>query len=374
MAGVPLLDRCPGVLRPHRAEDGLVVRLRIPGGQTTAEVLSALCRLAAAYSIGPAGAGYVQLTSRGNLQLRGLDGTRLAELTQKVFALGLLPSFAHDRVRNIVASPLTGLDADRPDLRPMVGELDAALCAEPGLAGLPGRFLFALDDGRGDVASLAFDLGYRAVDDDRGLLVVGGPAPRGRMVARREAVPAMIDLAREVVRRRASVADPGWRVWELPGLGDGLAELALSRGSAVPLGAVSGAASVKAPLGLLTAGQLGAVQAVAAGRSVVITPWRGLVVVGAADALAWLARSGLITDDTSHWSMITACIGAPGCARSLIDTGALAAALVDRGAPDRPVHISGCPRRCGAPNHDHLDLVAPSLDEALARVGVPAHA
>ena len=231
MAGVPLLDRCPGVLRPHQAEDGLVVRLRIPGGQTTAEVLRALCGLAAAFSINPGGAGYVQLTSRGNLQLRGLDGTRLAELTQEIFALGLLPSFAHDRVRNIVASPLTGLSADRPDLRPMVGELDAALCADPALAELPGRFLFALDDGRGDVASLAFDLGYRAVDDDHGLLVVGGPIPRGRVVARREAVPAMIDLAREVVRRRASAADPGWRVWDLPGLADGLAEIALPGGA-----------------------------------------------------------------------------------------------------------------------------------------------
>ena len=374
MAGVPLLDRCPGVLRPHQAEDGLVVRLRIPGGQTSADVLRALCGLAAAYSVNPGGAGYVQLTSRGNLQLRGLDGSRLAELTQEIVALGLLPSFAHDRVRNIVASPLTGLSAERPDLRPMVSELDAALCADPALAELPGRFLFALDDGRGDVASLAFDLGYRAVDDDHGLLVVGGPSPRGRLVPRSEAGPAMIDLAREVVRRRASSADSGWRVWDLPGLTDGMAEIALPHGPTVPLGVVAGAASVKAPLGLLTAGQLSAVEAAAAGRPVVITPWRGLVVVEAAGALVSLAHVGLITDDTSHWSMITACIGAPGCARSSIDTGALAAALVDHGAPDRPLHLSGCSRRCGAPNHDHLDLVAPSLDEALARVGVPAHA
>ncbi len=374
MAGVPLLDRCPGVLRPHQAEDGLVVRLRIPGGQTTAEVLGALCRLSAAFSLRPGGAGYVQLTSRGNLQLRGLDGARLASLTQEIYDLGLLPSFAHDRVRNIVASPLTGLTVERPDLRSMVRELDTALCADPSLAELPGRFLFALDDGRGDVASLAFDLGYQAVDDDHGLLVVGGPSPRGRSVARSDAVPAMIDLAREVVRRRASIADPGWRVWELPGLAAGLAEIAPTRGSAVPLGAVSGAASVKAPLGLLTAAQLGAVEAAADGRPVVLTPWRGLVVVGAAGALAPLARSGLVIDDTSHWSMITACIGAPGCAWSLIDTGALATALVDHGAPDRPVHLSGCSRRCGAPNHDHLDLVAPRLDEALARLGVPAHA
>ena len=31
--------------------------------------------------------------------------------------------------------------------------------------------------------------------------------------------------------------------------------------------------------------------------------------------------------------------------------------------------ISGCERRCGAPNHDHLDLVAPTEAETLARYG-----
>ena len=58
-----------------------------------------------------------------------------------------------------------------------------------------------------------------------------------------------------------------------------------------------------------------------------------------------------------------------------VETGrALATALADREPLARPVHISGCRRRCGAPNHDHLDLVAPALDEALAGTGVPAHA
>src|SRR5215212_10923571 len=58
----PAADRCPGLLRPHQAEDGLVIRLRIPGGQTTSHTLLALSRLA----------GTLQLTSRGNLQLRGI--------------------------------------------------------------------------------------------------------------------------------------------------------------------------------------------------------------------------------------------------------------------------------------------------------------
>ena len=43
------------------------------------------------------------------------------------------------------------------------------------LADLPGRFLFVLDDGRGDVVDLRLDLGYRATGPEGGYLLVGGP-------------------------------------------------------------------------------------------------------------------------------------------------------------------------------------------------------
>ena len=82
----------------------------------------------------------------------------------------MLPSPTHELVRNIAASPLTGLTQQRPDVRSLVAELDAAICAEPELADLPGRFLFAVDDGSADVWSLAFDIGYRALDDRWGLV------------------------------------------------------------------------------------------------------------------------------------------------------------------------------------------------------------
>ena len=66
---------------------------------------------------------------------------------------GLLPSLAHDRVRNVVASPLGGAAVEAA-----LKAFDRALVADDRLATLSGRFLFAIDDGRGDIVSLRPDL------------------------------------------------------------------------------------------------------------------------------------------------------------------------------------------------------------------------
>ena len=161
-------DRCPGVLRPHQAADGAMVRIRIPGGQTTAAALARLGELAQAY-----GNGLLQLTSRGSVQIRGLPAEPPSGFAEGIAAAGFLPSASHERVRNIVATPLTGLHGGHSDLRPMITALDQALLAEPELAELSGRFLFALDDGRGDVITTDFDLGFQARGPQGGVILIG---------------------------------------------------------------------------------------------------------------------------------------------------------------------------------------------------------
>jgi precorrin-3B synthase len=146
------------VLRLIEAADGHLARVRLPGGFVTAGQLRALARLA-----GEMGDGRIELTSRGNVQLRALAAGAAARLTSELAAAGLLPSLEHDRVRNVLASPLAGLDGgpggdSGTDLSPVVRALDAGLCARLRLAELSGRFLFAIDDGRGDVAGLGADV------------------------------------------------------------------------------------------------------------------------------------------------------------------------------------------------------------------------
>jgi precorrin-3B synthase len=347
MTGMTRADRCPGVLRPHLAADGALIRLRLPGGRTTTATLAELSSLAGRF-----GAPELQLTSRGSLQMRGLPDPLPADLEAAIRRLELLPSATHDRVRNIVASPLSGLVGGACDVRPVVHRLDAALQADPDLQALPGRFLFALDDGRRDVITLPFDLGYLAETSDLGVLLIGGPT-RGLRLPLSAVVPTLIWLARRFLVVRGEV----WHVRDLPDwveeVSDPLTPLPAPAG--IPgVGAAGGAASVQVPLGLLTPDQVATVAAVA--DEVVVTPWRGLVLPGAARRLDDLAAAGFVTTSGSDWSLISACIGAPGCAHSHGSTRDRAIALLTAGLHER-THVSGCDRRCGAPAGPHQDLV-----------------
>jgi precorrin-3B synthase len=365
MAGVTRADRCPGVLRPHLAQDGAVVRVRIPGGQTSGTALGRLSRIAQEF-----GSSDLQLTSRASLQLRGLPDPLPDGFIAAVREAGFLPSDTHERVRNIIASPLTGISGGVVDVRSMVAALDAGLCDSPQLAGLPSRFLFAIDDGRDDVGGGFFDLGFRAIDHDLGWLMVSGWG-WGLQVSARDAVEQLLDLAHQFLTASEGVGGV-WHVRDLSSWATslpGVRATGLSRAAtSTPLGAIAGAASVQVPLALLTSAQASAVVACAAGP-VVITPSRGLVLPGAAARLTELVAAGFVDDPASPWSAISACVGAPSCQRSLINTRAYATALARSGLPLSRTHISGCERRCGAPAVAHLDLVAPGGAQLLAPVG-----
>jgi precorrin-3B synthase len=258
-------DLCPGVLRPWPAEDGQLVRLRVPGGQLPAGALAALVDVAGEY-----GDGRVHLTGRANLQLRGL-GEVTPTVVDAIAATGLLPSRSHELVRNVLASPQTGLGGGRTDLRPVVATLDRLLCSDPALAELPGRFLFVLDDGRGDLADRATDLGLVALDDRSAQLRVG--SSWGAVVPLSDAAGSLVDLARRFVDVRGDGPDAPWHVTELTApLAEPLPAdpRALVASPPLPFGDVPGGRHVEAPDGVLD-------PAVAA-DALVVTPWRGVLV------------------------------------------------------------------------------------------------
>ena len=376
-------DACPGALRLHRADDGALARVRVPGGVLTWDQADGLRELA-----GRLGDGELYLTSRGNVQLRGLGAECGGELASRMHEMGLLPSERHERVRNVVASPLSGLDGlGAGDVRPWPTALDALLCASEEAARLSGRFLFALDDGRGDVDALGTDVTLRARDDGEAELRIGALESVARIGA--DEAPRAALLAATVFLEAAG-GSGAWRVTDLPDAGASLFDEVVRRlraaglpvalgtvpvpGGAPPaLGVVTGpgdtdALSVGLPLGRADAVRWQALTDLARDHGaggLRLTPWRGVVVPGvrrdrAPGALDALEAAGLVTGDRSPWTGVSACVGRPGCAKSRADVrGDAAAALpVAPRADALPVHWSGCERRCGHPRGEWVDVVA----------------
>ena len=344
-------DACPGALNVHQAADGALARIRVPGGMISAAQLESLADAADQF-----GAGTLELTARGNLQVRGITDT--AAVADALAAAGLLPSATHERVRNILASPLSGRRGGLADIRPWVTELDHALQADPVLAGLPGRFLFSIDDGSADVSGLAADVGVHVVDDGVALLMNGRDT--GIRLAADEAVTAMITVAARFAESRGTA----WRIKELDDPGALVAGFTPVR-APVPIPAPPGppvgwieqddgqvALGAAVPLGVLSARQAQFVAAMDA--PVVITPWRSLLVCdldeGVADtALRVLAPLGLVFDTDSPWLKVSSCVGSPGCEQSRADVRAEAYRVAESGLADGAVHYAGCERACGRP-------------------------
>ncbi len=347
-------DSCPDTVHLHEAADGPLARIRIPGGALTPAQLQVLAEVAI-----DLGDGHLELTSRGNVQVRAVRDA--GALGGRLAVAGLLPSRTHERVRNIVASPLSGRVGGWADVRELVREFDEKLCAAAELAELPGRVLFAFDDGRGDVSALSPDIGVHAVDEDTFALVLAGVDTGVRTG---DPVGAVLDAAQAYRRVRGAA----WRVHEVGAarvLGREPDGVALPDPGAPPIGwlvqgddGISLAAGVR--LGVLPARLAEFLAAVE--RPVTITPWRSIVVHDLDDwraeqVVRVLAPMGLIFDAESPWLQVSACTGKPGCAKALADVRADAAAAVAAGHVNGRQHWSGCERRCGKPR-DAADVVA----------------
>ncbi|HEX6665844.1 MAG TPA: hypothetical protein VF081_04555 [Solirubrobacterales bacterium] len=363
-------DRCPGVLAVHEAEDGGLARIRLAGGRISAPQLAAVAAAA------QAGSGLVEITGRANLQVRGLPEGAEAELAEALEAAGLLPSRPHDRARNLLASPLAGRHPDSLiETDGIVAGIDAAICAEPRLAGLPGRFLFAVDDGSGlglfGGADLA--LAPRSESPEALRFWIGG-AETDALVSAAEAPALACRAALAFLDLCAADDVVAWHVRELESgrkrvaaaLGLALVDAAGKRASAPVPGLRPGfqgqrdgreAVTALAPLGRLDAAALARLAELLGelGAEARLSRWRTLTVADlepeqARSLAASLELVDLIAEPDSVWEGLSACAGLGYCSKARFDVRAAAERRASErrgGAPAE--HWSACDRRCGEP-------------------------
>lgn len=346
---------CPGALRPMQSGDGLVVRIRPRGGRLTPDQARAIADLSTAH-----GNGLIDLSSRANVQLRGVTAASHPALIEGLRALGLIDANAEAEARrNIVVTPFWDATDATQDLATRLTEALAAADAPA----LPGKFGFVIDTAVAPVLrEVSADIWLETGPDS--LLLAAADQPLAKPVTAETAIAEAIALAH-------------WFVAE-GGVTEGRGRMAaLLKRRALPAGFTSSrlpTAAQPAP-GTTAQGQLvgfefGQMQAetlaaLADLGALRITPWRMLLIEGLTQAPH---IQGLITDAADPMLRVIACTGTPGCLQAHAATRPLARALAPR--LTETLHVSGCAKGCAHPTSAALTLTATSEGFALIRNGM----
>jgi precorrin-3B synthase len=377
---------CPGIAHAVPAKDGMLIRIRVPGGMISASELAAASEVSAAFAN-----GQIEITSRANLQLRAISTGDLGHVSAALSAAGLFPSARHDRVRNIVTSPLAGFAPDDLiDSRPMIRELDAQLMADATLTGLHPKFSFGINGGGQWFSEEADDLSLRAfgTQDTPLFQLFLGNVDTGFAVENKCAVECLLTAAGACltladrfavpVRARKLTAIPG----ALELVVEAVASLVtpsqpvrtLKVVTEAPLGvySVGDLATIVPgiPLGHLTARQAKHLSDIAleCGADLRLAPWHGVVLCAVpktlvAEAVAQLESVELWCDGRDGFRGIDACAGSAGCDASLADVRAVATTL-GRQLAGRDlragwrVHLAGCEKQCAMRHAATAELIA----------------
>ena len=143
------------------AQNSFMLRLRVPGGILSAHQLRGLATMAADW-----GSGRADITTRANLQIREFQPKDIVRVLNKVQALGLSSrGSGADNIRNITASPITGLDpSELCDVAPLADALHHYILNSRDMYGLPRKFNVAFDNGGAiSVVADTNDIGFVAV-------------------------------------------------------------------------------------------------------------------------------------------------------------------------------------------------------------------
>jgi ferredoxin-nitrite reductase len=155
------LFKFQGLFYVAPAQDSFMSRLRFPGGIVSSHQMRGLADLAQ-----DCAGGYVDVTTRANLQLREIGPRQTVPLLMGLSELGIINRGAGaDNIRNVTASPTAGIDPQELiDTRPLARELHHHILNNREMYGLPRKFNIAFDGG-GAISALedTNDIGFTAV-------------------------------------------------------------------------------------------------------------------------------------------------------------------------------------------------------------------
>ncbi|MBB2750296.1 UNVERIFIED_ORG: precorrin-3B synthase [Rhizobium aethiopicum] len=353
---------CPALAAPMATGDGLLVRLRPAGGALTLPQFTTLARAAAAH-----GNGILEITARGNLQIRGLQAETVAQLASDIDAAGITVPDGPA----IEISPLHGIDPEEVS-DPTAMELSLRgklqdLLASPRLA----PKLSIVVDGRGafGLSALTADIRLVASSQTQWLVAINGdsetatPIVVGPAEAAVSAVGEVLSLLAKLGQgSRARDIDPALLRARFPAISEPrpLPSGVVKR----PLAGLHRLADGKTVLGVRPEfGQMRAADLIAlldlaaahGAAEIRLAPGRGFFLLGlAAEAAPAVqtaaAQCGFSAQAGENAEHIAACAGAGACGSAFYETRALARRIL-AAAPalfdgSLTLHLSGCAKGC----------------------------
>ena len=399
MSGTPQSKGwCPSAWRPMLTGDGYLVRLHFSCGIVSSEQARVVASLARRY-----GNGFIDLTRRANLQIRGVAGDGIDQLQRELLAGGLIAQNAQGvETPNVVASPLSGRDRTALiDIRPLVQKLEEGLASAHIIPDLPAKFCILLEDGgRFSLRDIDSDIAFEACHEGPFAVRIGSKERVG-FVETGDIADTALALVTAFVTLAKSGSRPARRMRELVVEGRVSAILpsclALGRAFTTSWSArddVNGRAKpgydavgfiaddilgVAAPFGSLQADQLALIADLAdlhAGGELRLTPWRAILMPAIASGTInhignECARAGLVTDPSNPRRHVAACSGAPGCVSASVETRNIAEELAPLLRPRDTLHVSACAKSCASSSAASLTLVGREGRFDLIRDGRP---
>lgn len=365
---------CPSLDAPMRTGDGLLARLRVVGGRLTPGQLAKIAEIA-----GQFGNGQIEITTRGNLQVRGLSDATAADFARAIEAV-----VGIERGLVIECPPLAGDDpAGLADPRALAltlkRQVDERLLNEK----LGPKVTVVIDGGETiGLGALGADIRLEAIDAAHWQLSVGNHAIGS--TGTDDAVNAVVTVLELIAARgvsargrdltpddvRAAVGEClGNRMIATSAPGRSVGRFATRSGSALGIGLPFGASDWQALVALAATATAHGVDEFR------LAPHHGLLALGG-DIDAWAEDAKaleFVTAPDDARRSISACIGTEGCASGQISARRVAAELARRhdAVLDGSIslHISGCSKGCAHPRPATLAIVGGADDCALVSNG-----
>jgi precorrin-3B synthase len=380
---------CPALSAPMKTGDGLLARVSLTDA-IRPQQLAEICRLASRH-----GNGMIDISARGNLQIRGLTETSAPLLTAEMRALDLP---LRDGLA-VEVPPLAGLDeTEIADPRPLAQAIAEGAKSITGLA--PKMSVVVDGQGRLRLSNLLADirlLAVSAADQVRWKILLGGTEESGRVfnvLRETQAIEATLGLLRRLstLGSKARGRDLADDTLDAAMLDQGRSGMPASPGRqkagpfglirlsedlrTIGIGPAFGQASAEKLIALCKAAEALGIEALKPAFD------HSLLFFGAKQACQTLAGfasdSGFITSEADPRSHIAACPGSPACASATIASHDIAATAASHCADlldgSFKLHVTGCAKGCAHPQVSSLSLCGTADGVSLIAEGKAADA